>query len=176
MVLALEARSGESRAMFDFERTFPLPVRSLSQRRRGTHKDVEGHAAVPFKPPNLGSAAMRAASADAFDLWLRNDLQRLYSAIAAEPIPLQLLRLIDGLPDEVEANATGPPPTIGEPAGMPGRRQGFEQRVSERAYFLWLEEGCPRGRAAEHWRLASALQVAHEARDDEEAGTVATAF
>ena len=31
---------------------------------------------------------------------------------------------------------------------------GFERRVRERAYFLWLGEGRPEGRALEHWMLA----------------------
>lgn len=29
-----------------------------------------------------------------------------------------------------------------------------ERRVSERAYFLWCEAGCPEGRAVEFWELA----------------------
>ncbi|PWC32530.1 DUF2934 domain-containing protein [Azospirillum sp. TSO35-2] len=29
-----------------------------------------------------------------------------------------------------------------------------EQRIRERAYAIWLEEGCPHGRDADHWRLA----------------------
>lgn len=29
-----------------------------------------------------------------------------------------------------------------------------ERRVRERAYFLWLQEGRPEGRAAEHWLRA----------------------
>ena len=130
---------------------------------------------MPFKLPDPGSAAMRAAPADAFDLWLSRDLHRLYSTVAAEPIPPELLRLLDGLSEEAEAKAIGPPPSRERGTGMPGRRQGFEQRVRERAYFLWVEEGMPRGRAAEHWHLATALQAAHEARDDERVGTVATA-
>jgi Protein of unknown function (DUF2934) len=130
---------------------------------------------VPFKLPDLGSAAMRPTPTDAFDLWLSRDLHRLYSTVAAEPIPPDLLRLLDGLSEEAEARAIGPPPSRERGTGMRSRRQGFEQRVRERAYFLWLEEGRTRGRAAEHWRLASALQVAHEAGDDERVGTVATA-
>ena len=27
-------------------------------------------------------------------------------------------------------------------------------RVRERAYFLWLEEGCPDGQAERHWLAA----------------------
>ena len=30
-------------------------------------------------------------------------------------------------------------------------------RVRERAYFLWLEEGCPEGQAERHWLAAEAL-------------------
>jgi hypothetical protein len=71
---------------------------------------------VPSNPPKPGFAAFRAAPADAFDLWLRDDLQRLYSAVAAEPVPPELLRLLDGATE-----------------------------------------------AAEHWRLASAIQAGHEA-------------
>jgi hypothetical protein len=29
-----------------------------------------------------------------------------------------------------------------------------EERVRERAYFLWCEAGCPEGRAVEFWELA----------------------
>ncbi len=30
-------------------------------------------------------------------------------------------------------------------------------RVRERAYFLWLEEGCPDGQAERHWLAAETL-------------------
>ncbi len=30
-------------------------------------------------------------------------------------------------------------------------------RVRERAYFLWLEEGCPEGQAERHWLAAETL-------------------
>jgi len=108
---------------------------------------------------------MRAASVEPFDLWLSRDFHRLYSAVAAEPIPQELLRLIDGLSTETEARAIEPP-SCDRGTGLPSRRQGFEQRVRERAYFLWLEEGRAKGWAAEHWHLASALQAAQEAGDD----------
>jgi Protein of unknown function (DUF2934) len=35
-----------------------------------------------------------------------------------------------------------------------------EERVRERAYFLWEREGCPEGRADEHWRRAVELEAA----------------
>lgn len=33
-----------------------------------------------------------------------------------------------------------------------------EQHIRERAYFLWLEEGCPENRADEHWFRACELE------------------
>jgi hypothetical protein len=33
----------------------------------------------------------------------------------------------------------------------------LESRIRERAYFLWLGEGCPEGRADVHWDEASEL-------------------
>lgn len=111
---------------------------------------------MPIKPPDSGAAASAAAPADLFDHWLSRDLHRLYSVMLAEPIPAELLRLIDEA-----APATGPPPR----ERGPGRALGFEGRVRERAYFLWLEEGRPVGRAGEHWHLAHALQAAAEGGD-----------
>jgi hypothetical protein len=37
--------------------------------------------------------------------------------------------------------------------------------VRERAYFLWLEEDRPEGRALEHWMLSFTRQVAREAHE-----------
>ena len=34
----------------------------------------------------------------------------------------------------------------------------FEQRVRERAYFLWQHEGCPENRAGEHWHKAREVE------------------
>ena len=33
----------------------------------------------------------------------------------------------------------------------------LESRIRERAYYLWLQEGCPEGRAEVHWDEASEL-------------------
>lgn len=33
-----------------------------------------------------------------------------------------------------------------------------EQRVRERAYFLWRQEGCPEHRAVEHWHKAREVE------------------
>jgi hypothetical protein len=32
-----------------------------------------------------------------------------------------------------------------------------EQRIRERAYRIWLEEGCPEGRELDHWEMATEL-------------------
>jgi hypothetical protein len=37
----------------------------------------------------------------------------------------------------------------------------FDERVRQRAYRLWVEEGCPEGRSEVHWEKARDL-VAHE--------------
>jgi hypothetical protein len=34
----------------------------------------------------------------------------------------------------------------------------IEQRIHERAYLLWQQEGCAEGRADEHWHRARALE------------------
>jgi hypothetical protein len=38
-----------------------------------------------------------------------------------------------------------------------------EQRIRDIAYFLWEEEGCPEGRAFEHWAAAEAVVDAQDA-------------
>ena len=35
----------------------------------------------------------------------------------------------------------------------------LETRIRERAYYLWLQEGCPEGRADTHWDQASELMA-----------------
>ena len=33
----------------------------------------------------------------------------------------------------------------------------IEQRIREKAYHLWLEEGCPDGRKTDHWDMSTEL-------------------
>jgi hypothetical protein len=91
-----------ARCPFDFVRTIGL---SGALPARISWKA----AAMPAKPTALRCTTARApregneprpeggpsAEDDAFDLWLRRQLQRCYAAIAAEPIPEELLRLIE---------------------------------------------------------------------------------
>jgi len=37
-----------------------------------------------------------------------------------------------------------------------------EQRIRERAYFLWRQEGCPPGLQARHWEQARRIEAEHE--------------
>lgn len=50
------------------------------------------------KPPPFPKAPKRKVQRggeDAFDLWLQRGLHQLYDNVAAEPIPPELMRLID---------------------------------------------------------------------------------
>ncbi|ANC91692.1 DUF2934 domain-containing protein [Azospirillum humicireducens] len=38
-----------------------------------------------------------------------------------------------------------------------------EQRIRDRAYAIWLDEGCPQGRDAEHWLQAERAILAEAA-------------
>jgi len=40
--------------------------------------------------------------------------------------------------------------------------EDFDQRVRERAYRLWVEEGCPEGRSDVHWDRARELVAIEE--------------
>jgi hypothetical protein len=42
----------------------------------------------------------------------------------------------------------------------------LDRRIRDRAYQIWLEEGCPEGRAEEHWLLAKEMV----ATEDQEGG------
>jgi hypothetical protein len=39
---------------------------------------------------------------------------------------------------------------------------GMEQRVRERAFQIWIEEGKPQGRDKDHWQRAQQELAAHE--------------
>jgi hypothetical protein len=48
--------------------------------------------------------------------------------------------------------------------------QAREQRIRERAYFIWKREGCPEGRHLVHWRLAT-QDIEGQDRSSEWGGT-----
>jgi Protein of unknown function (DUF2934) len=39
-----------------------------------------------------------------------------------------------------------------------------ENRIRERAYYLWLQDGCPEGRAEEYWERARELQAIEDSK------------
>jgi len=47
---------------------------------------------------------------------------------------------------------------------MPIARE-LEQRIRERAYFLWQQEGCPPGLEARHWEQARRIEAEHDERE-----------
>jgi hypothetical protein len=44
-------------------------------------------------------------------------------------------------------------------------KQELEQRIRERAYFPWQQDGCPDGRADQHWERASEIEGPREGDD-----------
>ena len=50
------------------------------------------------------------------------------------------------------AGRPGPVVPIGDDRHiLSGTKQGHEKTVGVRAYFIWQQDGCPEGRAVEHW-------------------------
>jgi Protein of unknown function (DUF2934) len=47
-----------------------------------------------------------------------------------------------------------------EHARLSGDEENASQRVRERAYRLWQEDGCPEGEALRHWFAAKAIEEA----------------
>jgi hypothetical protein len=45
-------------------------------------------------------------------------------------------------------------------------KQELEQRIRERAYFLWQQDGCPDGHADQHWERASEIEGTREGDDE----------
>ena len=144
--------------MFDSERTDAFTARSPDAH-------FGKRVAMPPEPPLGGPAAAGAGAPDPLDLWLRRGLHRLHSAVAAEPIPPDRLRLIEDHPEQPARRAEAPPSPTASGLGIFDPQDAFERRVRERAYFLWLEEDRPEGRALERWMLAFTRQVAREAYD-----------
>jgi Protein of unknown function (DUF2934) len=54
------------------------------------------------------------------------------------------------------------------------RYTSFESKIRERAYHLWLEEGCPHGRQDQHWRRAQRELTDEERHPEEDPSTVAS--
>ena len=59
--------------------------------------------------PPLGPAASGSRTEGAFALWLQRELHRLFDGVAREPIPPELLRLIEQDREEHAAAPETPP-------------------------------------------------------------------
>jgi hypothetical protein len=51
---------------------------------------------------------------------------------------------------------------------MPESHLDKELAIRERAYFMWLREGCPDGRAQDHWLSAAIEEFGDDRRRDDE--------
>jgi hypothetical protein len=51
--------------------------------------------------------------------------------------------------------------------------EASEDAARRRAYFIWLDEGCPDGREKQHWTRACQEIRGHTERSSEKSGTFA---
>lgn len=80
-----------------------LPMSDGDDPKRARNKPQAAPAATPVASPKPGQRAPGPAPAkgrvggpeSAFDIWLDRDLHRMFDKVRAEPIPEDLLRLID---------------------------------------------------------------------------------
>jgi Protein of unknown function (DUF2934) len=50
--------------------------------------------------------------------------------------------------------------------GAPSMDDNREQLIRTKAFYIWLDEGCPEGRADAHWQMATELAAAEGERAD----------
>jgi hypothetical protein len=48
--------------------------------------------------------------------------------------------------------------------GSPTTDDNREQLIRTKAFYIWLDEGCPEGRADAHWHMATELAATEESR------------
>ena len=48
--------------------------------------------------------------------------------------------------------------------GAPSTDDDREEFIRTKAFYIWLDEGCPEGRADAHWQMATELVATEEAR------------
>jgi hypothetical protein len=48
--------------------------------------------------------------------------------------------------------------------GAPATGDNREELIRTKAYYIWLDEGCPEGRADAHWQMATELVATEEGR------------
>jgi hypothetical protein len=67
-------------------------MRTRSRLPRGGQPEARGPSR---RPPKRSAVGWLGAEEDAFDLWLRQSLHDAFDAAVAEPIPEDILRLIE---------------------------------------------------------------------------------
>jgi hypothetical protein len=50
--------------------------------------------------------------------------------------------------------------------GAPTTDDDREELIRTKAFYIWLDEGCPEGRADAHWHMATELVASEEGRSD----------
>ena len=48
--------------------------------------------------------------------------------------------------------------------GAPSTDDSREELIRRKAFYIWLDEGCPEGRAEVHWQMATDLVATEEGR------------
>jgi len=66
-----------------------LPARTMSKAKSGGGDD----ASAPSRPSQVARSGQ--GPAEAFDIWLQQGLHKLYDSVAKEPVPDELLKLIE---------------------------------------------------------------------------------
>ena len=72
-----------------------MPTRTIGPGPAAAGADSETRARDEPEPRPWPLGGRAVDEGDAFDLWLRRGLRRAFGAIAAEPVPEDLLRLIE---------------------------------------------------------------------------------
>ena len=74
------------------------------------HPDAPaGDAAMTGEATGCGNEVKRAELDGIFGLWLQRTLQSLFAAVAEEPIPAELLRIIEATPEAGDSETTKQP-------------------------------------------------------------------
>ncbi len=93
------------------------------------------------------------------DAKLDEDLRGAYASLLSEPVPSAMVDAGEALADRLTAamEHSGLSPVARAGGEKETAVASLDQRIRERAYRLWMEEGQPDGRADRYWAAAAAL-------------------
>ena len=114
--------------------------------RENAVKPVEGAAAADNSEARLRAEACLAAAKD--------------KGIAREDVEEETGDLVAYM-SAVIANLVNHPER-----GAPATDDDREELIRTKAFYIWLDEGCPEGRADAHWHMATELVATEEGRFD----------